>query len=62
VALQQLRQLGDVDGDAARGPEHKESLTIEMSPNPGPDCLGLISNSDKTGSGQEHDLRLPNHG
>jgi hypothetical protein len=27
-----------------------------MSPNPGPDCLGLISNSDKTGSGQEHDL------
>jgi hypothetical protein len=27
-----------------------------MSPNPGPDCLGLISNADKTGSGQEHDL------
>ena len=27
-----------------------------MSPTPGPDCLGLISNSDKTGSGQEHDL------
>jgi hypothetical protein len=32
------------------------TVYIEMSPNPGPDCLGLISNSDKTGSGQEHDL------
>ena len=55
----QLRQLGDIDGDAprARLPEHKlKAFTIEMSPTPGPDCLGLISNSDKTGSGQEHGL------
>jgi len=38
-------------------PEYKlKAFTIEMSPTPGPDCLGLISNSDKTGSGQEHDL------
>jgi hypothetical protein len=37
------------------------SFTIEMSPNPGPDCLGLISNSDKTSSGQEQDLSYPNH-
>src|SRR5215831_10942409 len=41
----------------SRRPEHKlKAFTIEMSPTPGPDCLGLISNSDKTGSGQEHDL------
>jgi hypothetical protein len=46
-----------LDGDAARRPEHKlEAFTIEMSPTPGSDCLGLISNSDKTGSGQEHGL------
>jgi len=38
-------------------PEYKlKAFTIEMSPTPGPDCLGLISNSDKTGSGQEHGL------
>jgi hypothetical protein len=51
--------------DFARGaswPEHKPGFTIETSPTPGPDCLGLISNSDKTGSGQEHDFKLPNHG
>jgi hypothetical protein len=30
------------------------AFTIETSPNPGPDCLGLISNSE--GAGQEHDL------
>ena len=59
MALQQLRQLGDVDGDAARGPEHKESLTIEMSPNPGPDCLGLISNSDKTALWSGARFKLP---
>jgi len=42
---------------SSRRPEHKlKAFTIEMSPTPGPDCLGLISNSDKTGSGQEHDL------
>jgi hypothetical protein len=54
LPVRQLWQLVDVDGDAAR--EDKEPLAIEMSPNPGPHCLGLISNSDKTGSGQEHDL------
>ena len=42
---------------SSRRPEHKlKAFTIEMSPTPGPDCLGLISNLDKTGSGQEHDL------
>jgi hypothetical protein len=42
---------------SSRRPQHKlKAFTIEMSPTPGPDCLGLISNSDKTGSGQEHDL------
>src|SRR5215472_8270152 len=42
---------------ASHRPEHKlKAFTIEMSPTPGPDRLGLISNSDKTGSGQEHDL------
>jgi hypothetical protein len=29
---------------------------IEMSPNPAGGLLGLTSNSDKTGSGQERDL------
>jgi hypothetical protein len=43
--------------DLALGAIWPEStFTKEMSPTPGPDCLGLISNSDKTGSGQEHDL------
>ena len=42
---------------SSRRPEHKlKAFTVEMSPTPRPDCLGLISNSDKTGSGQEHDL------
>ena len=45
----------------ARAGSKLEAFTIEMSPLRGR-IVGLISNSDKTGSGQEQDIKLPNHG
>ena len=60
---QQLRQLAILMAVRRAGLSTKlESVHNRNEPHSGAGCLGLISNSDKTCSGQEQDLSYPNHG